>query len=122
MAQTFTRTPAIAAPIVPDLVQVYEHEREVRNALHPIAGRADVEATLKAAGLRRGSLVCVFGSEAPARDADARFAEVGLWQYVDGDVPAASMSFVVDGTLSLALDDETQTVWLLTVGFQEVLG
>lgn len=122
MAQTFTRTPAIASPIVPDLVQVYSSSREVRNVLHPIAGRADVEATLKAAGMRSGQLVCVFGDEAPARAADAAFAEVGLWQYLDGDVPAASMAFIVQGQLDLDLDLDTQSVWLLTVGFQEVTG
>lgn len=122
MPQTFTRTPALAAPIVPDLVQVYSHARDVRTNLHPIAGRADVEATLKAAGLRNGTLLAIFGDEAAAREADARFAEVGLWQYVDGDVPAASMTFLVDRTLSLDLDMDTQEVWLLTVGFQEVLG
>lgn len=122
MAQTFTRTPALTAPIVPNLVQVYSHAREVRNNVHVIDGRPDVEATLKAAGLRNGELVAVFAAEAAARDADARFAEVGLWQYVDGDVPAASMTFIVRDTLALELDDETQTVWLLTVGFQEVYG
>jgi len=122
MAQTFTRTPALTAPIVPDLVQVYSHAREVRNNLHAIAGRADVEATLKAAGLRSGELVAIFGDEVAARAADARFAEVGLWQYVDGDVPAASMSFVVQSRLELVLDEQTQEVWLLTVGFQEVAG
>lgn len=122
MAQTFTRTPALASPIVPDLVQVYSSSREVRNVLHPIAGRADVEATLKAAGLRSGQLVAIFGDEAPARAADAAFAEVGLWQYVDGDVPAASMTFIVQGRLDLELDLETQTVWLLTLGWQEVAG
>lgn len=122
MAQTFTRTPALAAPIVPDLVQVYSTARDVRNVLHPISGRADVEATLRAAGLRSGQLLAIFGDETPARTADAAFAEVGLWQYVDGDVPAASMTFIVEGILSLELDMETQTVWLLTVGFQEVAG
>lgn len=122
MAQTFTRTPALSSPIVPQLVQAYSHSREVRNALHPIAGRSDIEATLKAAGLRSGTFVAHFGDEAAARAADAAFAEVGLWQYVDGDVPAASMTFIVQGQLGLDQDAEALSVWHLTVGFQEVLG
>lgn len=122
MPQTFTRTPALTAAVVPDLVQVYKHAREVRTNLHPIEGRADVEATLKAAGLRSGELLAVFADEAAARTADARFAEVGIWQLVDTDVPAASMTFLVQAPLELALDEDTQSVWLLTVGFQEVYG
>lgn len=120
MTQTFTRTPALPGPaIVPDKTQAYEYSWEVRNQLHPIAGRADVEATLKLAGLRSGRMVAVFTDRAAAFAADARFREVGVWTFTDTDIPEASMTFILasDGGLKQA----GIRTWELAFGFQEVV-
>jgi hypothetical protein len=121
--QTITRIPALAAPIIPALTErsSYDSTREVRNVVHPIIGRADVEATLKPAGLRAGTMTLVFTDRAAAHTAAQAHADVGVFTLADTDVPTASMSYIVQGSLQLTLDPETAREWLLRVGFQEVL-
>lgn len=120
--QTITRTPALAAPIVPDLTDrsTYDAAREVRTQVHPIVARADVEVTLHPAGLRTGTMQLVFSDRAAAFAAWQAHAEVGVFTLTDTDVPAAGMAYVVVNTLQLTMDPETDGAWLLRVGFQEV--
>lgn len=119
MTQTFTRTPALTAPIVPAKTQAYEYDWDVRNNLHAIVGRADVEATLKLAGLRSGRMVAVFTDRAAAFAADAAFRAVGVWTFTDTDVPEASMVFVLRD--SGALRQAGVRTWELSFGYQEVV-
>lgn len=123
MSQTITRTPALSAPIVPDLSErsSYDATSEVRNQLIPIVGRTDVEVALFPAGLRAGTMLLLFSDRAAAFAALQAHREVGVFTLTDGDVPAASMTYVTAGTLQLTLDPDTGNVWLLRVGFQEVI-
>lgn len=123
MPQTITRTPALAAPIVPALTEAssYDSSSEVRNQIHPIVGRADVEATLRPAGLRTGTMTLVFTDRATAHTAAQAHRDVGVFHLADSDVPEASMSYVTTGAVQLTLDPETAREWLLRIGFQEVL-
>jgi hypothetical protein len=123
MPQTITRIPALPAPIVPALTErsTYDATSEVRNVLHAIIGRSDVEATLHAAGLRAGTMTLVFTDRGKAHDALQAHRDVGVFRLVDDDVPTASMYYVVDRLLQLTLDPETAREWLLKVGFQEVI-
>lgn len=122
MPQTITRLPALAAPIVPTLTDraSYSASRDSRNQLHPIVGRADVEATLRPAGLRAGTMVLLFSSRAAAFAAWEAHAGVGIFTLTDTDVPSASMAYVTQGTSQCELQADSAT-WQLSIGFQEVL-
>lgn len=125
MPQTITRVPQLAAPIVPAITErsSYDSNSEVRNQIHVIIGRSDVEATLREAGLRTGTMVLVFTDRAAAHAAAKAHREVGVFELVDDDVPEMSMHYVLaqGSQVRLTLDPETAREWLLTVGFQEVL-
>lgn len=120
MTQTISAVPALAAPIVPDLVQAYDWTSASRNQLHPIYGRADVEATLHPAGLRSGTMLLVFQTKAAAFTAYAALRGVGIFTLTDTDVPEASLTFIVQDQLNLKKTDGRIT-WTVSVGFQEVV-
>lgn len=110
-----------AGTIAPEVVNGYEATREVRTIVHTIMNRPDPDIAFRAPGRRRGILTCVFAVEADARDAYGVFSEPQLLALTDPDVPTVAMTFVVaGGDLVIRLDDETRSVWLVDVPFQEV--
>lgn len=107
--------------IVPTIVDGYEARREVRNVIHPILGNESPSVTFRPAGLRRGSLRCVFADRVAAQAAFGVLATGQVFTLADADVPTLDMSFVVDeGDLTIHLDDLTRSAWVVTVPFQEV--
>jgi hypothetical protein len=121
--QTLSRTPALPSPINLWITEAssYDYSQEVRNNLHPIIGRADVEVTLKPAGLRAGRLRLVMPSRADAFYCAARHAEVGVWSFTDSQLPEAALTYVTTGQIRCFLDPDSRTRWLVEVGFQEVI-
>lgn len=107
--------------ITPRVIEGYEANREARTVVHDILNRANPDVTLRAPGLRRGSLKCVFATEA---EAVAAFGVLGVPQILvlaDDTVPSVGMSFVVaEGDLAVMLDPETRVVWVVVVPFIEV--
>lgn len=111
-----------AGVIVPDVVDGYEASREARTIVHDIINRSNPDVTLRAPGLRRGNLSCVFAVEASAQAAYAVLGVPQVLTLVDVDRTSIGMSFVVaGGDLTIGLDDETRDVWIVAVPFVEVL-
>jgi hypothetical protein len=121
--QTITRTPAMPAAIVPDVMRTasYDVTSTSGNQIHDIPGRADPEVTLRVAGTRAGTIAFTFTTKPAAFTAAASHREVGIFTLVDTDVPEMGMSYVVTGTVRLYLDPETLTAWHLEIGFREVV-
>jgi hypothetical protein len=107
--------------ITPTIVDGFTTSQSSRTVLHDIIGRPDQDASLMADGLRSGSLRCVFEVEADADAARQHLAKPSRWTLADADRSSIAMTFVRQGELSLELDDESRDVWILTVGYQEVL-
>lgn len=106
--------------ITPTIVDGYTARREARTIVHPIVNRSAPDITLRAAGLRTGSLSCVFALEVDALAAFAVLAAPQVLTLADQD-RAIGMTFVVaDGDLDIALDDATRNAWVITVPFVEV--
>lgn len=122
MPQTITAVPALAAPIVPDLLEraSYDASSDSRNQLHVIIGREDIEATLYPGGLRAGTLVLLFASRAAGFAAFAAHQQAAVFTLTDTDVPEASMSYVTAGPVRLTLDQQGARAWALSVQFAEV--
>jgi len=107
--------------IIPTLVDGYEASIEARSIVHRILGRTDPDITARPAGLRSGTLSLVFASRAEAWAAVTVLREPQSLTLTDADVPEVGMSFVVaNGALVPRLDDETRSVWILTVPFEEI--
>ena len=118
MASTITHTTGV---ITPRVVEGYQASREARTVIHDILNRSNPDVTLRAPGPRRGSLKCIFATEAEAVAAYGVLSVPQLLQLSDGTVPSVSMSFVVaDGDLAVSLDPETRVVWIVDVPFVEV--
>lgn len=118
MATTITHsTGSIAA-----FVNGYEAEREARTIVHLILNRSEPDVTLRAPGLRTGTLKLLIADQAEALTAYGILSVPQVFAIADPDTPAIDMSFVIpDGSpIGIALDPETQDAWILTVPFAEV--
>lgn len=118
MSTTLTKG---GASIVPLVVLGYESARETGNILHTVLGRADVDVTFKAAGLRTGTLQLLFPTLTAALSAEAMHSSVGSITLTSSDLPGIGMKYVPAGSIALALDADTSTRWTVSVDFQEIL-
>lgn len=118
MTTTITYT---GGTITPAVVNGFDSSRPARTVVHTILGRPDPDITFRPAGLQKGVLTLVFATGAQARSAESALTVPRIFTLSDIDVPEVAMQFVVaDGDVSIRLDLETQSVWIVEVPFQEV--
>jgi len=122
MATTITQSPAPDATAVtrPLLVLGYETTWTARTVLHDVIGTAVPVPTLRAAGTRSGTLSLLYSDEALAVAAAQLHRKAARFQLTDTDRPSVNMLYVCSGTISLSLDPETLTIWILDVEYSEV--
>lgn len=117
---TSTITHALGT-IVPTVVNGYTATRTAETVVHRIINRSEPDVTFRPAGLRTGSLRCVFATESEAKAAYGVLSDPQVFALADDDVPTVDMSFVVaDGDIEISLDPDTRRVWVVTVPFVEV--
>lgn len=109
-----------ATVITPTLVLGYETSREVPTVTHVLLNGA-TRHTLRPGRPRTGTLTLFFATYTAAWAAFSAFAAVGSWVYVESDVPAAGMTFLVSGSVTIALDPVTAIRWTVAVPYVEVL-
>lgn len=119
MSTTITHS---GGTITPDIIDGYRSTRRGGTIVHPIAGVASPDVTLRVAGLRTGQMRLVFASESDAADAEAALATAEVFILTSTDRDTIPMSFVVPegGVIERELDDVTRDVWIVTFDFQEV--
>lgn len=115
---TITRT-SDSATTVPDLVDGYEASLSSRNVIHDLIG-GDIAVTLVAPRPRSGTLALVYAVEADAWAGFNLHAVTDTFTIASDEVSAVDMTYVVDGDVQIALDEETRTVWVVSVGYQEI--
>lgn len=105
----------------PLAVAGYDASRRSRNVIHDLLD-GSIGVSFIAPRPRSGDLVTVYTDRAEAFAAYALYAEESSFTYTSGDVTELGMTFVLDGSLDIEAEaiDETQTVWYVRVGFQEV--
>lgn len=106
--------------VYPELVTGYDSRRESGNLLHMVIGRADPDVTLKAAGLRQGTLEVWCSGHATALAVEALHAQVGVLHLTDDDAPGLGMDYVVAGPVEVRPEIGT-TRWLVRVAYAEVI-
>lgn len=109
------------ATITPQLVDSYESTSEHGNVVHRVLGSDQVDVVLRPASLRTGTMSLVIGAdEAAASAAEVALRTASVWTLTDDDRATVEMTFVVNGSVTRTLDDETRDVWLVGFGWQEV--
>jgi len=105
--------------VTPLLVNGWQTARPTRNVVHPIIDREAPEVTLRAAGLRVGTLEVVFGTLADALGAEALHAQAAIITLDDPTV--GTMDYVAaGGDIEVELDSDTRRAWIVRVPFFEV--
>lgn len=118
MTTTLSSSTASSTPL---LVLGYESTRQAGNKLHQLIDRADVDVTLKSAGLRSGTLTFGYATYAGALVCESMHAAADFITLVDDSIAGIGMVYVASGSINVALDDETRQLWTVAVEFQEVL-
>lgn len=118
MSNVITRT-SDSATTTPVLVVGYRTERQSRNVVHNLIG-GDIAVTLVDPRPRSGELVLLYDNETDAWAGYNLHGAAAVFTLASDEVASVDMAYVIDGTVAIALDDQSQAVWLVTVGYQEV--
>ncbi len=118
MSTTITAT-STGGTTTPLLVNGYEAARQSRNIIHDLLSDG-IAVTLINPRPRSGTLRLLYDDEAAAFAALNLHAEETTFAIVSDERAGVGMIYVLDGDVSIALDEETQTAWIVSVGFQEV--
>jgi hypothetical protein len=96
----------------------YEATNRSRNVIHDLIG-GGIAVSIVAPNPRSGVLELLYPTEAEAEAArQLHLLETGF-TLTDTETPSIGMTYVVDGEVSIRLDEDTLTQWILAVGFQE---
>tara|TARA_R110002124_G_scaffold70466_3_gene189172 strand:+ start:5800 stop:6156 length:357 start_codon:yes stop_codon:yes gene_type:complete len=117
MSSTIT---ASGVSITPALIDGYKSSRESRNVVHDILGSNVPAITLRSAGTRTGTLTALFETLAEAKSLEDVLSSADVLQFADTDNDELLMDFVVDGDITVELEDGTRALWLVEFDFQEV--
>lgn len=111
-----------AETVTPLVMVGFSSTGKSKSITHDVIGRADPDVTMQPGGYRTGTLQFVFTSESDSYICERlhRFASAPL-TLTDTDLSTVAMTYVVPagGNVGRALDD-TRTVWVVSVDFQEV--
>jgi len=105
----------------PELVTAWETSQASRNVLHTIIGKSDPDVTLKPSSTRSGTLEMLFLSASAANTARGILATGTIFTISESETWLNGLQFVLSGSISGALEDETRKLWIVTVDFTEVL-
>jgi hypothetical protein len=98
----------------------YESERTSGNVVHDVIGTGTPTVTLGEMSLRTGTLQYLCATRADATALENLHTQVGTVTLTEGDIGDVSMTYVCSGRVSVKLDDESRSVWTVSVDFQEV--
>ena len=101
----------------PIAVDGYETSRQSQNIIHDLIS-GGIAVTLIAPRPRAGRLELIYDNETDAFAALNLHAEETVFTIARDDITAIGMSYVVDGSVDLEVD-QTRTMWRASVGYQE---
>lgn len=124
MSSSFTNGSTAVQPLV---IDGWDSSRESQNVLQQVIG-GGVDALLRPAAPRSGTLSAVFVSMADAFALEALLSAGEVVDFADSDLPILDMSFVTSGAIriskgedAITLEDGTETfAWSVGFDFQQV--
>jgi len=119
MSTTITAI-STSASVTPLLVLGYETTRTSRNIVYDLLD-GGIGIVLGSPRPRSGTLELLFDDETSAFAALTLHEQETTFSLADEDRPSVDMTYVLgEGDLSLTLDSDTRTAWVLAVPYQEV--
>lgn len=110
-----------ATTITPSLVLGYETASESGNRIHQIIGAQDPAVTLGSEGMRSGTLKMIYPTQALAWAARSFLKTSNIFTLASTDETVIGMRFVRDGAMTIELDEDTLSTWILTIDYHEVV-
>jgi len=107
--------------IIPVAVLTYEAAVEAVTVFHRVLSVAAPSVSLSPDTTRTGRIEAVFESQANAWAAHAALRAAGPFTVVDADFPETNMTAVRDGDMTIRLDDVSHQLWILDIGYAEVI-
>lgn len=105
----------------PELITAWGTSQESRNVIHPIIGKSDPDVTLKPASTRSGTLELLFSSATAANSARGVLASGTVFTISGSETWLNGIDFVMSGSISAALEDDTRRLWTISADFTEVI-
>lgn len=122
MTTTVTQLPLTDTPwtIMPDLVVGYSATYSTGNFIHDVIGSIAPVVTTNGSRLRKGTMTFLFTTEDGASDAVFFLRQSAAFQFSTTDLLNADMNFVISGDITITLDPESLTAWLVVFDFAEI--
>ena len=105
----------------PELITAWETSQESRNVIHAIIGKSDPDVTLKPSSTRTGTLELLFLSASAANTARGVLAAGTVFTISGSESWLNGIDFVMSGSISTALVDDTRKEWTISADFTEVI-
>jgi len=106
--------------VTPTIIDGYRASARSNNIVRQVVGSSEPAVSFRAAGLRTGSLVCIFETSDDAHDLYALLLEGDQLTFASSDRPEIGMDFVTGDSVDITLDDSTRSVWVVSFDWQEV--
>lgn len=119
MASLITVNDGTSTTTSPVLVLGYQTSRESQNVVHDLIG-GGIAVTLVRPRPRAGTLELFYVTEAAAHAAAELHAGETSFTFTDTERTTVAMTYVVDGSVGVELDDESREYWTVSVDYQEV--
>lgn len=119
MTATITATNGAGTVTPLMILSTYAATSGGRNVVHSLIG-GGLAVSLVGSDPRSGTFDAFFTVEADAWACLALHREPTTFTLTDTDVPAVNMTYAVNGDVVIALDENTASVWTVSIGYQEV--
>lgn len=121
MSATITANAPGAGTTTPlTILSPYGAQIRSRNVVHDLIG-GGISVSLVQPRPRAGELRLLYETEAAADAALRLHYQEATFTLVESDRPTLNMTYAVDGDLAIELDDQTLEVWIVTIGYQEIV-
>ena len=119
MTATISATSGVGTTTPLVVLSPYQTSWKSRNIIHDLIG-GGIAVSLVAPRPRSGDLELLYDTEASAYACAALHRNETSFTLTETDRPNVAMTYVVDGQVSISLDEATLAMWIVTIGFQEV--
>jgi hypothetical protein len=109
-----------AGTSTPELVlSPYETAWQSRNVVHDLIG-GGIAVSIVPPRPRAGVFDALYLTESDAFGCAELHQQPTTFTLTESDRPQVGMTYVIEGAVTVRLDEETQNVWIVTIGYQEV--
>lgn len=119
MSATISASNGAGTTVPLTILSPWETAYQSRNVIHDLIG-GDIAVSLVAPRPRNGEMSLLYDDETAAFAAAALHRQETTFVLTETDRPDVSMTYVTDGDIRVALDEQTLNVWIVSVGYQEV--